>query len=320
MKTISGHCASVKDVSLSKAAKIFSKFVTADNGASHIISAYLRRASDSFSELNQFHKELESSHSHKKHKRHRTETDTDSGRVVENSIGSVDIKQELSLGRVKSVELRSQQSDNANADLDDEKLNQTIFKCNQELNGTVGHGTENVVGSEMHKKKKRKKLEVGSQQNGDNTVNFGEVKDDGKLPNGAQVEIESGREQGNEGDSYNPEMEEGREQKSAKKKHKASYKDEVENGKRIEQQKEIEKKLSIGIDSENGELGVSPDSQIKKKKKYEKGRENTLYAEEGKLEQSKNRKSDDVEDTPTGGLTKKKMKRKHSGDVKSQLF
>ncbi|KAK7377053.1 hypothetical protein VNO80_02473 [Phaseolus coccineus] len=159
MKTISGHCGSVKDGSLSKAAKILSKFVSADNGASHIISAYLCQASDSFSELNQIHKELESSHSHKKHKKHRTETGTDSERVGENCVGSVDINQKLPLGLVKSVELRRQQSGNENADLDDEKLNLTIVKCNQELNGSVG--TENVGGSEMHKKKKRKKLEVG---------------------------------------------------------------------------------------------------------------------------------------------------------------
>jgi len=309
MKTISGHCASVKDVSLSKASKILSKFVSADNGASHIISAYLRRASASFSELNQIHKELESSHSHKKHKRHRTETGTDSGRVVETSVQSGDINKDLSRGDMKSIELRRQQTGNGNADLDDEKLNQTIV--NQELNGSVGYQAGNVGGSEMHKKNKRKKLEVGSLQNGDSTVN--------KLPNGAQVETESGREQGNEVD-FNPEMEEGRKQKSAKKKHKASYKDEVDNGKIIEQQKVIEKKLSNGVDGgESGGLGVSPDSQIKKKKKHEKGRENPLYAEEGKLEQSTNRKSDDVEDKsehPSGGLTKKK-KKKHRGDIKS---
>ncbi|XP_027938592.1 general transcriptional corepressor trfA-like [Vigna unguiculata] len=319
MKTISGHCASVKDVSLSKAAKILSKFVSAENGASHIISAYLHRASASFSELNQIHKELDPSHSHKKHKKHRTETGTDSGRVVENSVRSVNINQELSLEHVKSIESRRQQTGNENADLDDDKSNQTIVKSNQELNGSVGYETENVGGSEMlKKKKKKKKLEVESLQNGDSTVKFGEGIDDSKLPNGTQIEIESGREQGNEGD-FKPEMEEGRKQKSAKKKHKASYEDEVENEKGIEQQKEIEKKLSNGIDGENGGLGGSQDSQIKKKKKYEKGKVNTLYAEEeGNLEQSKNGKSDDVEEKPehpSGGLTKKKMKRKHSGDI-----
>ncbi|XP_047171258.1 uncharacterized protein LOC124839481 [Vigna umbellata] len=310
MRTISGHCASVKDVSLSKAAKILTKFVSADNGASHIISAYLHRACASFSELNQIHKELDPSHSRKKHKKHRTETGTDSGRVVENSVRSVNINQELSLEHVKSIELRRQQTGNENTDLDDDKSNQTMVKSNQELNGSVGYETENLGGSEMLKKKKKKKLEVESLQNGDRAVKFEDGIDDSKLPNGAQVAIASGREQGNDGD-FKPEMEEGRKQKSAKKKDKTSYEDEVENEKGIEQQKDkdIEEKLSNGIDRENGGLGGSQDSQIKKKKKYEKGKENTLYAEEGKLE--------DKPEHPSGGLSKKKMKRKHSGDNKT---
>ncbi|XP_014503640.1 S-antigen protein [Vigna radiata var. radiata] len=308
MKTISGHCASVKDVSLSKAAKILSKFVSADNGASHIISAYLHRACASFSELNQIHKELDPSHSRKKHKKQRTETGTDIGRVVENSVRSVNINQELSLEHVKSIELRRQQTGNENTDLYDDKSNQAIVKSNLELNGSVGYETENVGRSEMLKKKKKKKLEVGSLQNGDSAVKFGDGIDDSKLSNGAQVAIESGREQGNEGD-FKQEMEEGRKQKSAKKKDKPSYEDEVENEKGMEQQKDVEEKLSNGIGSENGVLGGSQDSQIKKKMKYENGRKNTLYAEEGKL--------DDKPEHPSGGLSKKKMKRKHRGDNKT---
>jgi len=79
MKTISGHCVPVKDILVSKAAKILTKFVSADNGASLVINAYLHRASASFNELKQLHKELGSSHSHKKHKRHITENGNDSG-------------------------------------------------------------------------------------------------------------------------------------------------------------------------------------------------------------------------------------------------
>ncbi|KHN15614.1 Protein BPS1, chloroplastic [Glycine soja] len=75
MKTISGYCVSVKDILVSKVAKILTKFVSADNGASHVINAYLHQASASFNELKQLHKELGSSHSHKKHKRRRTEND-----------------------------------------------------------------------------------------------------------------------------------------------------------------------------------------------------------------------------------------------------
>jgi len=41
MKTISGYCVLVKDISVSKAAKILTKFVSSDNGTSHVINAYL---------------------------------------------------------------------------------------------------------------------------------------------------------------------------------------------------------------------------------------------------------------------------------------
>ncbi|RDX68315.1 hypothetical protein CR513_52715, partial [Mucuna pruriens] len=326
MKTISGHCVSEKDISLSKATKILSKFVSADNGASHVINAYLHRASAAFDELKQLHKELEPSHSHKKkHKRHRAETGDDSGRVVENSVRSVDINQELGLGHVKSKEFRRQRTDSGNADQDYGKSTQTIVKFSQELNGSIEYQTENVAGSEKHKKKK-KKQEVESLHDGDSTVKFGEREGDSKPPTGAQNEIESGREQGNEGDA-NPGVEEGKKQKSVKKKHKESAgsfsnnKGEVENGKGLEQQKEIEKKLSNGMEGETGGLSGSPELKIKKKKKYEAGSEKKLYAEEVKLEQGKNRKSDDVEGRPedqTRDLTKKRMKRKQGavGDTK----
>ncbi|KAG4924301.1 hypothetical protein JHK87_049841 [Glycine soja] len=107
MKTISGYCVSVKDISVSKAAKILTKFVSADNGASHVINTYLHQASASFNELKQLHKELGSSHSHKKHKRRRTENGNDSGKVVGNFVQSVDINKELSLGHagVDTVEI-----------------------------------------------------------------------------------------------------------------------------------------------------------------------------------------------------------------------
>ncbi|CAL5352882.1 unnamed protein product [Camellia sinensis] len=63
MKTISGNVTSTKPISLSKASKILSNFVTAETGASHAVSAYLKRASASFNELVQFHKELKASKS-----------------------------------------------------------------------------------------------------------------------------------------------------------------------------------------------------------------------------------------------------------------
>ncbi|KAH1142983.1 hypothetical protein GYH30_033621 [Glycine max] len=91
-------------------------FVSADNGTSHVINAYLHRASTSFNELKQLHKELGSSHSHKKHKRNTTENGNDSGKVVGNSVQSVDINKELSLGHVKFDQFKRQQSGSGNAD------------------------------------------------------------------------------------------------------------------------------------------------------------------------------------------------------------
>uniref|UniRef100_A0A0R0KYW9 Uncharacterized protein n=1 Tax=Glycine max TaxID=3847 RepID=A0A0R0KYW9_SOYBN len=76
MKTISGHCVPVKDISVSKAAQILTKFVSADN------------AFASFNELKHLHKELGSSDSHKKHKRHRTENGNDSGKFKRQQSGS----------------------------------------------------------------------------------------------------------------------------------------------------------------------------------------------------------------------------------------
>ncbi|RZB75679.1 hypothetical protein D0Y65_034251 [Glycine soja] len=92
-------------------------FVSADNGTSHVINAYLHRASTSFNELKQLHKELGSSHSHKKHKRNTTENGNDSGKVVGNSVQSVDINKELSLGHVKFDQFKRQQSGSGNADV-----------------------------------------------------------------------------------------------------------------------------------------------------------------------------------------------------------
>ncbi|XP_021729448.1 nucleolar protein 58-like [Chenopodium quinoa] len=78
MKTVSGKVLSCKPVSISKAAKVLSKFVSTDNGASPAFAAYLRRASASLSELAQLHKEQKSSGSrHKVKKQHSHSTVTE---------------------------------------------------------------------------------------------------------------------------------------------------------------------------------------------------------------------------------------------------
>ncbi|XXG74793.1 hypothetical protein AAC387_Pa07g3420 [Persea americana] len=66
MKPVSGTITSSKTISLSKAARALSKFISIENGASQAVSAYLRRASAAFNELVQFHESLKSEKQHKK--------------------------------------------------------------------------------------------------------------------------------------------------------------------------------------------------------------------------------------------------------------
>lgn len=84
MKTVSGKVLSCKPVSISKAAKVLSKFVSTDNGASPAFAAYLRRASASFSELAQLHKEQKSSGS-----RHKVQKQHSHSSVTEGTVESV---------------------------------------------------------------------------------------------------------------------------------------------------------------------------------------------------------------------------------------
>ncbi|WOG93410.1 hypothetical protein DCAR_0312694 [Daucus carota subsp. sativus] len=70
MKSVSAHVVSSKPVSLAAASRILSNFVSMENGASHAVSVYLRRAATSFANLNQFHKDLKSSSSTKSLKKH----------------------------------------------------------------------------------------------------------------------------------------------------------------------------------------------------------------------------------------------------------
>ncbi|KAG2311051.1 hypothetical protein Bca4012_025516 [Brassica carinata] len=61
MKTVTGRVTSEKPISLSKAATLLSSFVSSETEASQDVAAYLRRASDAFTELKSFHREIRSS-------------------------------------------------------------------------------------------------------------------------------------------------------------------------------------------------------------------------------------------------------------------
>ncbi|KAI3453243.1 hypothetical protein Pfo_009906 [Paulownia fortunei] len=55
MRKISGQLLSTKPVSLSRAAKLISRFAAVDNGSSATVSLYLQRTADAFNHLVQFH-------------------------------------------------------------------------------------------------------------------------------------------------------------------------------------------------------------------------------------------------------------------------
>ncbi|KFK33949.1 hypothetical protein AALP_AA5G082800 [Arabis alpina] len=58
MKTVTGGVIATKPISLPKAAKLLSGFVSSENGATQDVDAYLRRASVAFTELKSLHVEL----------------------------------------------------------------------------------------------------------------------------------------------------------------------------------------------------------------------------------------------------------------------
>ncbi|OVA09949.1 hypothetical protein BVC80_1751g110 [Macleaya cordata] len=97
MKTISGSVISSKPVSLSKAASILSSFISFENGASHALSAYLRRTSASLDGLVEFHDDLlKCGKSERKRKKTRLET-IDNG-ILTDAEKNYSLREEQSTG------------------------------------------------------------------------------------------------------------------------------------------------------------------------------------------------------------------------------
>ncbi|KAG5566846.1 hypothetical protein RHGRI_002403 [Rhododendron griersonianum] len=82
MKSTSGKITSTKEISLSKASKVLSKFVHVENGASQAVSSYLRRALASFDELVQLHKDLKATKPVRKPRKPEQESSTLDGETV----------------------------------------------------------------------------------------------------------------------------------------------------------------------------------------------------------------------------------------------
>lgn len=173
MKTVSGEIISTRPVSLANASKILLKFVTVDNGASHAISIYLRKASEAFDELNQFHKGLRTSNSDRKSRKSSSlaESFNSSPRETQSEDGESDQRKR---GKKKAGDAGG------------------LVEANEDSRRTVeqelANGDGKVVGSEgekkRHKSKDRKlKDEDGNvvksiAENGEAKSKDGKTKDD----------------------------------------------------------------------------------------------------------------------------------------------
>ncbi|CAK8569841.1 unnamed protein product [Lathyrus sativus] len=313
MKTLSGRCESFKEISLSKATKILSKFVSADNGASQVINAYLHRASDAFNELNQLHRELKPSQSRRKKSRgHMTD---DSGKVGVSSVTSVDeklIENDVKLGReingsvVGGSEKRSKKDKKKKNEFGNKEGDGKLPKKGQNENES-GQGDEEMEDGKKQKKDKNLERESAKGREQQKEIDT-KISNNGEVATMVKNEIESS--QGGEGGT-----EEGKKQKKEKKKKEEKKNLDGENAEEQKQQNDIEKKMSNNVKVENGGLVVPQDIEIRSKKRHEAGSENKLHAEEIKTEQrKKKRKNEDVEDR-SEEQSKKKMKRKHEGQA-----
>ncbi|KAI7983001.1 hypothetical protein LOK49_LG15G01517 [Camellia lanceoleosa] len=142
MKTISGNVTSTKPISLSKASKILSNFVTAETGASHAVSAYLKRASASFNELVQFHKELNASKPHRRLKNNVQD------HPLKYKHNSEEEYEEDSVGKKHKKKKKNKKKKRKSEEVDDEQVVDLAEQSN----------------SKKKKRKKRKSEEVDDEQ------------------------------------------------------------------------------------------------------------------------------------------------------------
>ncbi|XP_010260126.1 PREDICTED: uncharacterized protein LOC104599327 [Nelumbo nucifera] len=170
MKTVSGSLVSSKPISLSKAASVLSSFVSAETGASQAVSAYLRRASDAFNELVQFHRELKAGRSERKRKKERLEI-ADNGNLTDAEINlrengpTVERGRILNLGEEQSHRYRGN-SEGGSFDgeergkrVKNKKISDSIDYC-PEVEDREGRDDVQIAEEKRKEKKKRKKAEV----------------------------------------------------------------------------------------------------------------------------------------------------------------
>ncbi|KAK1280597.1 hypothetical protein QJS04_geneDACA004679 [Acorus gramineus] len=80
MKPVSGFTGSSNSISLKRSSAVLSRFMSSETRTSNEVSAYLRRASDAFEELLDFHDRLmEGSDRRSRRRRRRTSSEAEEG-------------------------------------------------------------------------------------------------------------------------------------------------------------------------------------------------------------------------------------------------
>lgn len=283
MKSVKGQVLSTTPISISKAAKILSKFVYADTSASQAVCAYLRRASASFNELNQLHKELKS---HRKHKITKSKIVTEDGEPTQSFISNRSDGEESERKNHKKKKKKKKEQRGWVGD--------TVEKEGETVEDKVRIKIEESdLGVETGKSKHEKKRgEVGILK---------EVKSKVKLEKDGNVGIED----------------------DDRKKHKKSKGQNVGKIGCLEEQKnriKIEKDGDMGMENVRKKHKKKREtSGYEVGEMKENGGGIIVEEEEGKKKKKKKRKSEEIEEGRETNLeefqSKKKKKRKIEGEI-----
>ncbi|KAJ7959246.1 Protein BPS1, chloroplastic [Quillaja saponaria] len=322
MKTISGKSISSKPISLSKAAKILSKFVSAENGASQAINAYLQRSSASFNELNQLHKELRAPHSKHKRKRPMSKITNNEETIVESPNQNAEFNRDVMQSGNK---LRKHLLESDNTINGEENPNHSVVDFGIKPSNGVRDYAGMEGGSEKHKrKKKRKKHDSDSGKNVDNGGG-GELGDkEAGFRQGTDAEenlawsVQSGQDLG-----HGVEGIDGMESKRKKYKKDKKIKDDSNTfaSDKVEVDKE-ECKGGVGTEdpetqqrkqsnNEKGEKqGLADSVELRSKKRKRSGTKSEGKMDTEQVMTEEKRKHDDVEVRVVDGLDEQRSKKK----------
>ncbi|KAK7856567.1 phragmoplastin interacting protein 1 [Quercus suber] len=183
MKTVSGRVLSSKPISLKKATTTLSTFVASENGASPVISAYLRRALSAFKELRQHEKELRATSSDRTSDWSKSEFLSEGDTVGVNSsrIQSIEVSQAPSHKPKKRLRPESIDSFGTNLTSADNGGVESKLKVDARENSVraaeSGHGDQETsleIESDRKKHKKKKKKMKDEDDNIENVQSGGD--------------------------------------------------------------------------------------------------------------------------------------------------